>query len=101
VAARQSLSERQRALVERVAYTLPVMGLRTPWRSDCLVQALAGRHWLARAGIAADIRLGVRTEADFGAHAWLKVGERVVTGGDVSTYAELPPARVRRELFTS
>ena len=81
----------QTALVERVAYVLPRMAARVPWRSDCLVQALAARRWLARAGVASDVCVGVRKdEQGFQAHAWLRVGERIVTGGDISSYAELP-----------
>ncbi len=90
-AAAQALSERQRRLVARVAYAVPVMGLRVPWRSDCLVQALAARRWLAGAGIASDICIGVPLprEPDFTAHAWLTAGGTVVTGGDISRYAPL------------
>jgi len=97
---RAPLSARQQSLVDRVAYIVPIMGLRVPWRSDCVVQALAGRRWLARGGVGSRICVGVRKdEAGFAAHAWLKVGERIVTGGDVSIYAELPPSRVDRGLF--
>jgi hypothetical protein len=99
-AAGEALTGRQQALVERVAYAVPIMGLRVPWRSDCVVQALAARRWLARGDIAARICIGVRKdEQGFAAHAWLKVGERIVTGGDVSSYAELPPSRIDRGLF--
>lgn len=98
--ASRPLTARQQALVERVAYAVPIMGLRVPWRSDCVVQALAARRWLGRGGVAAEICIGVRNDAaGFQAHAWLKVGERIVTGGDVSAYAELPRSRVDRGLF--
>lgn len=98
--AAEALTVQQQALLERVAYAVPVMGLRVPWRSDCLVQALAARRWLARGGIGSNIRIGVRNEGQgFEAHAWLKVGDRIVTGGDVSAYAELPASRVPRGLF--
>ena len=94
------LSSAQHKLVERVAYAVPIMGLRVPWRSDCVVQALAARRWLARGGVGSSLCIGVRKdEQGFQAHAWLKVGDRVVTGGDISTYAELPPSRMARELF--
>ncbi len=96
----KALSGRQQALLERVAYAVPIMGLRVPWRSDCVVQALAARRWLARGGIGSRVCIGVRNDADgFQAHAWLKVGDRIVTGGDVSAYAELPPARLHHGLF--
>jgi hypothetical protein len=93
----QSLTVEQEKLLDRVAYTIPAIAMRVPWRSDCLVQALAARRWLSRAGIPSDVCLGVRKdEPDFRAHAWLKVHERVVTGGDISGYAELPPAKINR-----
>ena len=96
----KALSARQQALLERVAYAVPIMGLRVPWRSDCVVQALAARRWLARGGIGSHLCIGVRNDGPgFDAHAWLKVGDRIVTGGDVSHYAELPPSRVPRGLF--
>lgn len=96
----EPLTTRQQGLVERVAYAVPIMGLRVPWRADCVVQALAARRWLARGGIGSNVHVGVRNDAQgFQAHAWLQVGKRVVTGGDISAYAELPPSRLDRGLF--
>jgi hypothetical protein len=96
----KALTALQRSLVERVAYAVPIMGLRVPWRSDCVVQALAARRWLARRKIASSICIGVRKdEQGFQAHAWLRVGDRIVTGGDISSYSELPPSRVPQGLF--
>jgi hypothetical protein len=76
--------------VDRVAYAINVMSLRVPWRSDCLIRAVAARRWLAAGGVASRISLGARHDeaGAFMAHAWLTVGERVVTGGDVSPYGE-------------
>lgn len=65
--------------VERVAD-------RLPWKSTCLVRALAGSMLLWRRGIASSIRLGVRKEDDaLAAHAWLMVGEAIVLGGGSET----------------
>lgn len=75
-------------LIERIAWALPRAASVVPWRSDCLRQAEAGRRWLVRHGIIAQIRLGARKDAS-GApemHAWLMVAERVVTGGDIASY---------------
>src|SRR4249919_3963164 len=36
-----SLSDDQRRLVIRVAFAVPRVAVRVPWRADCLVQALA------------------------------------------------------------
>ena len=87
----EALSPKQKALVERVAYAIPRVAVRLPWRADCLVQAMAAKHWLDRAGIASTIHFGVPKEKqpEFEAHAWLTVGERVVTGGDISGYSPL------------
>lgn len=83
------------ALVRRVAFAIPRVAARVPWRSDCLVQAVAGQRWLASLGIESTLSIGVRktVEHGFEAHAWLKVGEESVTGGDVSTFSVLsmPP----------
>ena len=84
-------SQAQADVIARVAFIVPRVGASLPWRSDCLVQALAARRWLAGHGIGSDICIGVRKPEDdeFGAHAWLKVGDQVVTGGDISSYAAL------------
>ncbi len=83
--------DEDRQLIGRVAFAVPLMGARVPWRSDCLVQAMAAQSWLAGAGVAATICIGARKNegSAFEAHAWLKVGDEVVTGGDISSYAPL------------
>lgn len=75
----------------RVAFIINLLGRVLPWRSDCLIQALAAQNWLAAMGIAAQIRIGVeRTEpGGFGAHAWLVHNGEVLTGGKVDRYAIL------------
>lgn len=67
------------------------MAARVPWRSDCLVQALAGQQWLASEGIASEIVVGTAKQADgtFLSHAWLRVDSRIVLGGDISLYSPL------------
>lgn len=78
-------------LVNRVVWAVRAVGARVPWRSDCLVQALAAQHWLATVGVGSTIHLGVKaSDEPLDAHAWLKVGERVVLGGDIADYGEFP-----------
>lgn len=83
-----ALSPEQEGLVERVAFVIPRVAARLPWRADCLVQATAARRWLSASGIASTIHFGVPMEKQpaFEAHAWLTVSDRVVTGGDISGY---------------
>lgn len=77
--------------IARIAYVLPRLGARLPWRADCLVQALAGRHWLSATGAHSEIQIGVERpeNGEFGAHAWLVCEGQIVTGGDISRYAPL------------
>lgn len=85
------LDERQAALVERVAFAIPRVAARLPWRADCLVQALAASRWLDRLGIPTTLTLGVRKDmpTDFEAHAWLTANNHIVTGGDISGHVPL------------
>lgn len=78
-------------LVEQVAFTIPRVAQRVPWRADCLVQALAGERWLRHCGIAAQVVIGVNKSgsAPLDAHAWLKAGDRVVTGGEIAAFVPL------------
>lgn len=79
------------AHIARIGYVLPRLSRRLPWRSDCLIQAMAGQNWLSACGIPSEIEIGVEQPEDgeFGAHAWLVQAGKVVTGGDVSRYATI------------
>jgi hypothetical protein len=78
-------------LAGRVAFVIPRVAARVPWRADCFVQALAAQSWLARSGVPSDLYIGVRRDRAPGleAHAWLRHGDRIVTGGDVSGFVPL------------
>lgn len=57
----------------------------TPWHSTCLVQVLAAQVMLRRRGIPGAFYLGTASESagddiQLSAHAWLKCGERTITG---------------------
>lgn len=91
--------------VARMSYVLPRLSDRLPWRSDCLIQAIAAQNWLAALGGAGEIQIGIELpeEGKFGAHAWLLYDEQIVTGGDIERYqlllsdARLPPGSSDRE----
>lgn len=78
-------------LCDEAAFFINRMAARVPWRSDCLVQALAGQQWLAREGVASEIVVGTAKQADgtFLSHAWLRHDSRIVLGGDISLYNPL------------
>lgn len=86
-----ALAADQAELVKRVAIAIHRAASRVPWRSDCLVQALAAERWLAKKGVATVLCIGARKDeqSQFHAHAWLKAGDTIVTGGDIGAYAPL------------
>lgn len=79
------------AACDEAAFFIGRMAARVPWRSDCLVQALAGQRWLTRKGIATEIVVGAakRPDGSLEAHAWLRHRERVVLGGDITPFRTL------------
>lgn len=91
----QSVDKRSGREVERtvelVAYVTPRVAARLPWRSDCLIQAMAAQRWLMTKDIGSSISIGVHLPApgEFQAHAWLKHEGRIVTGGDISSFSPI------------
>lgn len=84
--------DRQLQHINRVAKAIAIAAPRVPWRSDCLVQCLAGRRWLAAAGVPSRISIGMKRDEQAGqpdtllAHAWLSAGDMIVTGGDIADF---------------
>lgn len=77
--------------VAQVSYVVTRMARYSPWRTDCLVQALAAQKWLASEGIATNLVIGVDTlrPQGFHAHAWLTYGDDLVTGSNTDGYEAL------------
>jgi hypothetical protein len=68
---------------QEVSWAVGVVARRVPWDGRCLAQALAALGMLRRRGLEGTVSFGAyRGEsAGFEAHAWLRVGSCVVTGG--------------------
>lgn len=83
--------------LDLIIWSLPAAAARVPWRSDCLVQALAARRWLNRLGYTSHAAIGVRKRGFDGlaAHAWVICDGRVIAGGDVSNFTPLVTHAVR------
>ncbi|GIM27394.1 hypothetical protein CPJCM30710_00600 [Clostridium polyendosporum] len=60
----------------------------TPWESKCLVQALTVQRMLKKRKISSTIYLGVNKDKGdkMQAHAWCRVGELTITGGELKQY---------------
>ena len=84
----------QLAIALRVGTAINRASRYVPWRSDCLVQALAAQTWLKRNGVPATLHLGALRTAERecpNTHAWLMCGETVITGGDVAAFSPFVP----------
>ena len=69
---------------ELVAWSIHAAARYVPWRSDCLIQAMAAAKWLRIHGYEPSFELGV-WQADQGnlrAHAWLSLDGRILVGGE-------------------
>jgi hypothetical protein len=68
--------------LRRVAWALRRVSRYTPWRSNCLAQALAGHCMLRRRRLASILYFGVAKDAqgELEAHAWLRSGGMTLTG---------------------
>lgn len=82
--------------LDRVSWAITATASRVPWRSDCLVQAMAARRWLEAHGLSSQLRLGVGKDETgaMRAHAWLLHDGHPITGGPFEAderFAKLPP----------
>lgn len=82
------------AEVEIAAWAINAAAARVPWRSDCLLQAMAGSMWLDAIDRNYRLNIGVRKNAanELEAHAWLTSGGLVVTGHlpDLDAFSPIP-----------
>lgn len=85
-----SVTERQRSLARSIGRAVRATAAITPWSAVCLPQAMAAAALLRMAGVPFTARLGLAPGArdpraePMQAHAWLKTGDLVVTGGPIN-----------------
>ena len=72
------------SIAEQVGWAAETMARHLPGESSCLVKALSAWWMLGRRGIAGTVYFGVARNPGkpFDAHAWLRCGKRIVTGGN-------------------
>jgi transglutaminase-like putative cysteine protease len=70
-------------VAKQVGWAVSALARRVPWDGRCLAQALAATAMLRRRGLEGTVSFGARpgAAAGFAAHAWLRLGPYVVTGG--------------------
>lgn len=78
--------------LDQLAKVIRAVSPLTPWKSNCFAQALCAHWLLSSKSIEHTIYFGVKFEESekFKAHAWLRVGNRILTGGSGhSEYSEV------------
>jgi hypothetical protein len=86
------------AEVRRVEWAVATAARNLPWKPVCLPQAVAAQWMLRRKGIPSTLYLGIDPAGNYDAHAWVRAGAVIVTGGPsiqryavVSTFAYRHP----------
>lgn len=81
----EELSPSQAITAQRVAQAIQRVRRFTPWDSNCLASAIAARQMLHRRGLPTTVYLGAAVDQGqqgMVAHAWVRCGKRIVTGGE-------------------
>lgn len=68
---------------KEIGWAVGAVARRVPWDGRCLAQALAATRMLRRRGLEGTVSFGAcqGESAGFDAHAWLRLGSCIVTGG--------------------
>ena len=80
----QGYSDWNGAKAAQISWAVSAAAARVPWRSTCLIQALAGARMLRRRSIHATLHLGTArnptNKSKLEAHAWLRCGDTILIG---------------------
>lgn len=70
-------------MAQEIGWAVGALSRRVPWDGRCLAQALAATGMLRRRRLEGTVSFGARRgeSAGFDAHAWLRFGSCMVTGG--------------------
>lgn len=87
-AAESPMSREDSAVVRRVAWAVSRAARWLPWKPVCLPQAVTAQWMLRRSGVPSTLYLGIDPNGSYDAHAWVRAGRVIVTGGpSVQRYA--------------
>jgi len=83
----KEVNDFEKIIVNRIGWAVSVVSTRTPWESKCLVKALTAQIMLTKRKVSSTVYLGVRKDEGYKliAHAWLRSGIDIITGGEVSS----------------
>jgi len=79
-----AVSEQEFAVVRKIQAAVEGVSKHTLWESKCMVQAVSTKWLLQKHNIPSTIYFGImkdlENQSELKAHAWLKIGDWVVTG---------------------
>lgn len=77
-------NDNNKLTINKVSEAIRIMSRHTLWESMCLVRALAAMKMLERRRIYSTLYLGTgkNEKGELIAHAWLRSGSEIVTGGE-------------------
>jgi len=77
-----SLDPASQILAQEVGFAINIVSNHTPWKSECLVKALAAQFILKVLNISSTLYLGVSKDDSnhLTAHAWVRSGNQIITG---------------------
>lgn len=67
--------------VARVSWAIATAARHLPWRPVCFPQAVTAQWMLRRRGIPSTLYFGADPARGYDAHAWVRAGTTIVTGG--------------------
>jgi Transglutaminase-like superfamily len=78
----REIGDTERQLAWRIAWAVQAVARNAPMGFVCLQQAIAAKWMLRRRRVPSTLYLGLqrKDELDLTAHAWLRVGDRILTG---------------------
>lgn len=84
----KTLKEGDWQYVDRISNSVRNVSKVSPIRFKCLVQATVGKYFIAQERIESTIYFGVKKDEsqNLKAHAWLRVGPKIVLGGEVADH---------------
>lgn len=71
--------------VSRVSWAIATAAKILPWKPMCFPQAVTAQWMLRRRSIPSTLYLGTDPSQNYDAHAWVRVGGVIVTGGPQHT----------------
>jgi len=82
--ANYTISLEEKAYIHRIQSAVLGVSNYTPWESKCMVQAVSAKWLLKKKNIPSTIYFGIMKDPEksdeLKAHAWLKLGDWVITG---------------------